>query len=128
MGWSRLDCAIAPGGRWGRRDMRLAVLSDIHGNLPALEAVLADAGQQGVACDETAPLRVVHGSPSSATEHLFPDRSPAALQALREAGTLAAGREAPPLDPVLAGIEEPVLICGHSHIPWQQAGAVATFS
>ena len=27
--------------------MRLAVLSDIHGNLPALEAVLADAGARG---------------------------------------------------------------------------------
>ena len=29
--------------------MRIAVLSDIHGNLPALEAVLADAGRRG--CD-----------------------------------------------------------------------------
>jgi len=28
--------------------MRLAILSDIHGNLPALEAVLADAARQGV--------------------------------------------------------------------------------
>jgi predicted phosphodiesterase len=28
--------------------MRVAVLADIHGNLPALEAVLADASQQGV--------------------------------------------------------------------------------
>ena len=28
--------------------MRLGVLADIHGNLPALEAVLADAGQRGV--------------------------------------------------------------------------------
>jgi predicted phosphodiesterase len=28
--------------------MRLAALSDIHGNLPALEAVLADIGRRGV--------------------------------------------------------------------------------
>ena len=28
--------------------VRLAVLSDIHGNLPALEAVLADVQRQGV--------------------------------------------------------------------------------
>ena len=29
--------------------LRLAVLADIHGNLPALEAVLADVQQQSVA-------------------------------------------------------------------------------
>ena len=28
--------------------MRVAVLADIHGNLPALDAVLADAGAAGV--------------------------------------------------------------------------------
>src|SRR4051795_7482914 len=28
--------------KWKERQMRLAVISDIHGNLPALEAVLAD--------------------------------------------------------------------------------------
>src|SRR5437879_1560180 len=27
---------------WSRKSMRLAVIADIHGNLPALEAVLAD--------------------------------------------------------------------------------------
>jgi protein phosphatase len=186
--------------------MRLAILADIHGNLPALEAVLADAQRQGVeglvvagdtsggpqqreayhllyslgawlirgngegyclaldrgtvpdawwtsyqwafmrwsyqhldrealdfiaalpeqrvvALDGTAPVRVVHGSPASQTEHLFPDRDSAALRVFRESGILPPGRDPPPLDPVLAGIEEPVLVCGHSHIPWQQVGA-----
>jgi hypothetical protein len=36
---------------------------------------------------------------------------------------LPPGRQVPQLEHVLAGIEEPVLICGHSHIPWQQEGA-----
>jgi predicted phosphodiesterase len=48
--------------------MRLAVLADIHGNLPALEAVLADVGQLGVDgtivagdfCDRPQPLEAVH--------------------------------------------------------------------
>lgn len=34
--------------------MRVAVLADIHGNLPALEAMLADARAQGVNAIATA--------------------------------------------------------------------------
>ena len=184
--------------------MRLAALSDIHGNLPALEAVLADARAQGVdaflvagdtvggpgqqaahdrlralgahmirgnyedyclafdrgiapkawwtsyqwstlrwsyqhldretldfiaalpdqrvvTLDRTAAVRVVHGSPSHPAEHLFPDNDPVALEALR-AAALVPKRGARPLAAVLAGIDEAVLICGHSHVPWQQAG------
>lgn len=184
--------------------MRLAALSDIHGNLPALEAVLADARAQGVdavlvagdtaggpgqqaafdrlralhahlirgnseeyclafetgsapeawrssyqwstlrwsyqhldresldfigalpeqcvvSLDGTAPIRVVHGSPSHPTEHLFPNGDPVALEALR-AAAVAPKRKPPPLASVLAGIDEDVLVCGHSHVPWQQAG------
>jgi putative phosphoesterase len=164
--------------------IRLAVLSDVHGNLPALEAVLADAqlrGIQGIIvagdfsggpeADETvrrlvsfrhwvvrgnsdinllryaeglappewrtsrqyallrwghqhnhhetlrllrslpeqrvivvpgtAPIRVVHGSPRDPFEGLSPDE-PEAL------GT------------AWAQIDEPVLVCGHTHIPWQE--------
>ena len=47
--------------------MRLAVLADIHGNLPALEAVMADVKRQGVDglivagdfCDRPQPLEAV---------------------------------------------------------------------
>ncbi len=163
--------------------MQLAVMSDIHGNLPALEAVLADVKQHNVdgiivagdltggpqqvvaidllhalgswmirgngdsrlleydrgrlpracyisrafAClrwdyhhldrkmldfiralpeqrvvklDGTAPIRVVHGSPRNPSEKLCPHSAPAEL------------------DLALAQISEPVLICGHTHIPW----------
>lgn len=182
---------------------RVAVLSDIHGNLPSLEAVLSDVQRKGVdgiiaAGDYTggpqpqettdllrslgscmirgntedycldydrgngpagwreskqwaamrwscsclsretldfiaslpqqrvvapsgaAPIRVVHGSPRSPTEHLFPDRDPAALRAFREAGLLPWGTEPIRLSYALAQIEELVLVCGHSHIPWTQ--------
>ena len=184
--------------------MRLAVLSDTHGNLPALEAVLADARQQGVdgiivagdfttggpqqletinllrslggwmirgnsesyllaygagnvpdgwrvskqwasvrwsyshlnretldfiaslpeqrvvALDDAAPIRVVHGSPRSSSEHLFPDRDPVSLRAFRKAGLLPPGRDRVKLDQALVQVKESVLVCGHSHIPWKQ--------
>lgn len=172
--------------------MRLLVLADIHGNLPALEAVLAEAasfevdgiisagdmvtGPQGnevlgrleesrasmilgnneeymlayangtvpevwwtarqygfvrhsfrllnsqslkilrslpeqrrVELNGCSPLRVVHGSPRSSHELLFPDRDPAALEG------------------ALASISERVMICGHTHLPWimEQDGKMA---
>jgi predicted phosphodiesterase len=184
--------------------VRIAVLSDIHGNLPALEAVLRDVRRKGVdgivvagdytggpqpqettdllrtvgswmirgntedycldyhrgdapagwreskqwaamrwsflrlsretldfiaalpeqrvvAVNGTAPIRVVHGSPRSSTEQLFPDRDPVTLQVFRGAGLLPWGTEPARLSLALAQIEEPVLVCGHSHIPWTQA-------
>lgn len=164
--------------------MRLAVLADIHGNLPALEAVLQELEREDVggiivagdfiggpqpietirrlralrtwmirgnsddnllkygnglapqawhsSCqfallrwayrqvDEdtfeflqslpqqrvvqvlgTAAIRVVHGSPRDPYESIFPDREPATL------------------DAALAQVDEPVFVCGHTHIPWK---------
>ncbi|MHB0876695.1 MAG: metallophosphoesterase family protein [Anaerolineae bacterium] len=185
--------------------MRLAVLADIHGNLPALEAVLADADQQGVrdgfivagdhvagppfpaetlallrslptasmiagnrdgyivrmhrrqapahwwsgesaglirwgyhqldaeACeylealprelvlrfDGTAAIRVLHGSPEGVSGKLYPERDAAVIERMRRA-LLCDVDPVPPLDEQLAGVAEPVLICGHTHHQWQQ--------
>lgn len=183
----------------------LAVLADVHGNLPALEAVLADAGQQGVeaapgnvvvagdstggshsrqvvdrlrelgawairgnnedyllsyhrgeapadwytssrwapirhiydqfdaagldylaalpqqrvvAFDGSLPLRVVHGSPRNPIEHLVPDGDGALLDLFRRAGIRR--RDPQPLARLVADVAEPLLVCGHSHIAWQQ--------
>ena len=185
------------------RVMRLAILADIHGNLPALEAVLADVWQQGgadhfvvagdhlvgtpfpaqtlarvralggtviagnrdhyllrfhrgeappswhageqaatirwtynqLAADDlnfiaslpTAlelrlsdlpPLLVVHGSPESLTERLYPDQDEATLAVFRYAGLLDG--PPPPLEERLRDVAQPVVICGHTHIQWQQ--------
>jgi putative phosphoesterase len=164
--------------------MRLAVMSDVHGNLPALEAVLTDLNQYEVdgiivagdlvggpqavevvrllrsfgswmirgnsdrdlvrydagemsahryTCRQFAPLRwihrhvcretldfikslpeqrvveiagtaairVVHGSPRDPSEYIFPHDDPSTL------------------DLALAQTSEPVLVCGHAHIPWK---------
>ena len=163
---------------------RIAVLSDIHGNLPALEAVLDDMRQYqpdgvivagdytgGPQPNETIPLlsstrgwmicgnsdegvlsydgleapqewrthlqyallrwacrhvseesvaflrslptqrlvhiggadaiRVVHGSPRNQSESIYPDRDPDLLRT------------------ILEQVVEPVLICGHTHEPWE---------
>jgi len=184
--------------------MRLAVLADVHGNLPALEAVLADlqqhdidgiivagdligggpqsvevvrllrslgcrmirgnnddyfltydAGdapegwrtsyqwavlrwsyhsldretldfiaslpeQRVVALDSAEPIHVVHGSPASPSARLFPDRDPAKLHWFRKAGLLPPGHDPDRLNLALEKVKEPVLVCGHTHIPWAQ--------
>ncbi|MGD9030974.1 MAG: metallophosphoesterase family protein [Anaerolineae bacterium] len=183
---------------------RLAVLADVHGNLPALEAVLLDVEQQDVdgiiaagdyvtsgpfpvevvrrlralgasmirgnaerylldyrareapeawhtsyqwaglrwsyqqldaetldfiaqlpeqrafAWGGAAPIRVVHGSPRSPFERLFPDRNPGALCWFREAGLLPLERDLPHLKWTLERVGESVLVCAHTHIPWMQ--------
>ncbi len=183
--------------------MRIAVLADIHGNLPALEAVLADvkrenvdgiivAGdstggpdpvetfnqvralngwtirgnsddyfltydrgdapeawrvsdqwatmrwlyhrldretldymaalphQRVVALDNLVPIRIVHGSPHSPTQHLVPDGDPNTVRAFRSARLPLSGRNAISADQALAHTVETVLVCGHSHIPWSR--------
>ncbi len=183
--------------------MRLAILADIHGNLPALEAVLADVAHQGVdgiivagdfvdrpqpletvhmlralgcwmirgnrenyllaydrgdaperwhvsiqwaglrwlyrqldrealgfmaslpeqrvvSVDGTASIRVVHGSPRTVTELLLPDSDTVTMAQYERAGLLALDYSQLGLDPALAEFDEPVLVCGHSHIRWSQ--------
>jgi len=87
----------------------------------ALDFLSALPEQRVVACNQAAPIRVVHGSPSSDREHLFPDRDPAVLARFRQEELLPRDQTPSPLSLVTEGIAEAVLICGHSHIPWQQA-------
>ncbi len=184
--------------------MRIAVLADIHGNMPALKTVLSDARQLGaehlivagdhitggpspvetletlrshkswmirgntddylldyqsgcapkawysapcwaplrwtydkidretlgflaaipqpqvVALPGTEPIRVFHGSLNSPYEFLFPDRDPASLELFRKALLLPAKDTPPRLSDRLGDVDERVVICGHSHIPWKQ--------
>lgn len=176
---------------------RLAILADIHGNLPALEAVLEDAEQHAadgivvagdltggpqdaqviqrlrslgsrmihgnreeyllnfdkhtgkhwaflrclyhrldsdaldfiaslpdqrvIAVNGTKPIRIVHGSPKSSRDGLLPERNPTALQAFEKAGLFSLHHDSMrSADQTLDEIDENVLICGHTHIPWTQ--------
>ncbi len=182
--------------------MRLAILADIHANLPALDAVLADARQNRadgfivagdhitggphpnetmnalrslencwmirgntddylvqlangaapsewrasrqwaptrwsfdhldhdylnflaalpeqcvVKCGDAAPIRVVHGTPLSSTDHLLPEYDAAIAEIFARA--LVQRRDHVLFDQAIAAVGEPVLICGHSHISWR---------
>ncbi len=51
--------------------------------------------------DGTAPIRVVHGSPRNNSELIFPEK------------------DMTPLETAFEMVSEPVLIFGHTHVPWQ---------
>jgi len=182
--------------------MRIAILGDIHGNLPALRAVDEDLQRQGVehvvvagdmatagpqpeqtmrflvergwpmllgnhegyvlqyhdpegpaawreskqwaalrwACRQLTPdsvrlmgqlplgilieasgphaVQICHGSHRSPSESLVPAGPPELLDVHRRAGTLAPDEVPPPLDTRLDGLQEPNLVCAHTHISW----------
>ena len=54
------------------------------------------------------------------TELVLPNRDPDAMELYRQAGLIGLHYGQVTADEVLARFEEPVLICGHSHIPWKQ--------
>ncbi|MDY7077630.1 MAG: YfcE family phosphodiesterase [Chloroflexota bacterium] len=73
-----------------------------HLDRETLEFIKSLPEQRVVEITGTAAIRVVHGSPRNPSESIFPDRDPAIL------------------DLALAQTSEPVLVCGHTHIPWKQ--------
>ena len=99
---------------------QFALLRHDHRLLDAetLALIAALPEQRVVALPGTAPIRLVHGSPRRCTEPIIPD-DPALQERFRAAALTP--RYGPPvsLSQMLALIEEPVLICGHTHFPWQ---------
>ena len=73
-----------------------------HADKVMLSIIRGLPEQQVIAIPGTDPIRVVHGSPRDPNEHLYP------------------GYEATPLEIALEQTCEPVLVCGHTHIPWQE--------
>ena len=84
--------------------MTVAVITDIHGNLPALEAALAHIDSE-LPFDLRFELgdhriHLVHGSPRKVNEYLFEDK-PASLY-----------------ERLAAAESDDVLVFGHTHKPW----------
>jgi putative phosphoesterase len=69
-------------------------------NTETLRVLQALPEQRVVHVPETAPIRVVHGSPRDVSEHIYPERDPTVLEE------------------ALAHIDQLVLACGHTHEPW----------
>jgi predicted phosphodiesterase len=114
-----LDAGTVP-EHW-RESEQWAPLRWEHGHLDraALDWVASLPGPRVFGSDSAAPIRVVHGSPNSAREPLFP-QDKAVLDWFRAAGYT--DRELGPdrLAAVLASLAEPVLVCGHTHISWAE--------
>jgi hypothetical protein len=84
-----------------------------------LDFIASLPGQHVVALDVTASIRVLHGSLGSVSALLFPDGDSIIWELFAKAGLLDVGYARVGVGTVLAQIDEEVLICGHSHIPWQ---------
>jgi predicted phosphodiesterase len=65
-------------------------------------------------------MRMVHGSLKGYRQGLIPDNNPSALANFQQARLWSAEVEPPSLADQLADLSEPVLVCGHTHIPWHQ--------
>jgi hypothetical protein len=91
--------------------VRVAALYDVHGNLPALEAVLAEVPEDA---------RIVVGGDVAAGP--FPD---ATLERLRALGERVHDifTECTPEDriaPQFAGLDADLVVCGHTHIQFER--------
>ncbi|MEW5717416.1 MAG: metallophosphoesterase family protein [Chloroflexota bacterium] len=82
-----------------------------------LEFIAALPEQCVVKCGDAAPIRVVHGTPSSSIDHLMPEYDAAIVEIFARA--LVQRRDHVLFDQAIAPVREPVLICGHSHISWR---------
>jgi len=71
-----------------------------HVDAGTLDLLRALPEQRVIDIPGTVPIRVVHGSPRDIGEQIFPLRDPEVLAA------------------ALGQIDEPVLVCGHTHEPW----------
>ena len=69
--------------------------------------------------DGAPPLRLLHARPGSNYRGMIPDHDETAQAAFRAAGLWPAAGSPTPLAALLAEVTEAVLVCGHTHIPWQ---------
>jgi len=76
--------------------------------------------QRIVSVDGAAPICVVHGSPSGVADLLIPEQDDGIVELFRQAGLTSIYGGQISLDAALAQIDEPVLVCGHTHISWMQ--------
>jgi putative phosphoesterase len=97
----RYDSGEAP--EWWYTSHQWALIRWTYDQLDAetLEFIASLADEQIHEFPGTDSIRMVHGSPRDPDEHLYPGYDPA------------------PLKIALTQTAEPVLICGHTHIPWQ---------
>jgi putative phosphoesterase len=96
----RFDSGEAPDWWYTSKQFGFVRWAFAHMDKASLDFIRSLPEQRVVEFDHLNAIRVVHGSPRNADEHLYP------------------GYDPEPLKMALSQIIEPVLICGHTHIPW----------
>jgi len=71
-----------------------------------------------VALEGVHPIRVVHGAPRDPLGQIVPKGDEEAIGWFRRAGFIDEGCEQLRVSDALHETAEPVLVCGHTHIPW----------
>jgi putative phosphoesterase len=109
MGPLRYQVGDAPSAWYTHRQFAILRWTYRHLDAETLDFLRSLPEQCVVEIPGTAAIRVVHGSPRDPAESIFPRRRPDTLEV------------------ALAQIEEPVLVCGHTHRPWtvQQGNRLA---
>jgi putative phosphoesterase len=98
----QLEAGVGPASWQSARQWAPMRWAYQHLDPESLEFIRSLPMQQVITRPGKDAIRVVHGSPGNPSEHLYPGYGREALQRAVEA------------------INEPVLVCGHSHIPWQE--------
>jgi predicted phosphodiesterase len=70
--------------------------------------------------DGAPSIRMVHGTPGAASGLLVPEKDSATVNLFAQSGLFELSRTWVPLSQVLSRLQEEVLVCGHTHIPWVQ--------
>jgi putative phosphoesterase len=98
----RFDLGQAPD--WWHTSHQWAFTRWVYQNMDraSLDLLHALPEQRVIDLPGTAPIRMFHGSLQDSAEHLYPGLHPEPLQV------------------AFAMATEPVLACGHTHIPWQE--------
>lgn len=74
--------------------------------------------QRRLAFPPLPPIRVVHGSPNGVSDILWPQHDAAIHAVYLRHGIRRVESDPAKLGRVMAALDEPILVCGHTHIPW----------
>jgi putative phosphoesterase len=97
----QLVAGKAPASRYTSRQFALGRWAYRHIDQDTFDFIRSLPEQRIVEIEGTTSIRVVHGSPRNPSESIFPDCDPATLEL------------------ALTRTNESVLVCGHTHVPWQ---------
>ncbi len=113
-----LHTGIAPDAWQTSKQWAVTRWSFHHIDKETLDFIASLPEQCTVDLADVAPIRVVHGSMNSTSEHLIPDDDMATMQVFQRAGVSTRSHAMISLSRAIVDVAEPVLVCGHSHIPW----------